>query len=442
MTVRCQLELVEELAGRMSIPERVWPTAGLPPPPSLMGGSSGLLLLFAELGRVCPDEKWDIAAHAHVLSIKESIERSGIQDLSLSAGLTGICLALQEASHGGTRYGRLLDKLNDFLLCHVEEHYFLPIQHSLHHYTRSPVDTYDLISGLVGVGLYALKNRHRPQFYDLTVNILSHLTKLMTPLEIEGVVVPGWYLPSEHQMLEKDIAHFPKGSFNLGLAHGVPGVLAFYSLAALHGVVIDHQMQQVRETADYLMIRRREQSGGYFWETIVSFENEYGNSKQQHLFARDAWCYGAPGVARSLFLAGRAMQSAHIQDFAVKSFESIFLRSVEDWNIPGPTFCHGLSGLMTITYLMAHDSGSSLLRGQLPRLQQMVLDCYRPEYPFGFQDHRHGESEGLECVDSPGLLVGATGVLLSLLTLSQGCRNWMWPLLIEDGLLPELRQGN
>ncbi len=432
------LQLVKEIAHRMRFPNRVEHVASQNAieawePQFLAGGSPGLIVLFSELANLFPDEKWDEAVHFYILKIKQNLEEKWSGDLSLFNGLSGICFAIQTASKQGTRYQKILTKLDQFLLERVQTQYINPINTALSKGYRLHVDYYDLMSGIIGIGVYALKNKRLARFTELTEKILKTLIELIKPIEIQGVLVPGWYLPSEYQMLEEEKKFYPNGSFNFGLAHGVTGILAFFAIASIQGFKVSGLQDCIGHISHYLIKNRRQLRGSYFWDTIISFEDEVRSLRTQNCFFRDAWCYGSPSVSRALFLAGKALQESEIQSFAIESFKSIFSRTMSEWNIPGPTFCHGLSGLLSFTHLFAIESKDNDLVEKAAFIEARILELYHPNHPFGFQDQHLIPNRGLIFVDSPGLLQGAAGVLLSLLTRETGCQDWMWPFMINDG---------
>src|SRR4029453_15024135 len=94
-------------------------------------------------------------------------------------------------------------------------------------------DDYDLVSGLVGLGVYALERLPHRSALDLLLRIVDPLeeTAERTTEGITWLTRPG--LLPEHQRRE-----CPDGYYNLGLAHGVPGVIAFLGGACSAGVAV------------------------------------------------------------------------------------------------------------------------------------------------------------------------------------------------------------
>lgn len=445
------VQLVKELADRMRDPDAVIKTILDPKnrnndPPhsfatynywsdlSLAGGSPGVLLLLSELDRLFPDEKWDAAAHAYVLRIKAAIEMEGVSSLSLYGGLTGVCFALQKASRESTRYKKLIASLNSYLVPEIEKQFFIPLQNNLRNGQPSDAGLYDAIVGLSGIGIYGLNNLSNEPLRVLTERCISLLVDFTQPLEVNKRTLPGWYLPSSMQFLDEDKLRYPKGNFNLGLAHGIPGVLAFLSIASLRGVIVKGQKEAIERVSGWIKDHRRKYRESFFWKSMISYEEEIvGRSSDEKFSGRDAWCYGSPGVTSSLLLAGKALEDKQLQTFTLESFSTIFKRTYEERHLPGPTFCHGIAGLLKITQTMAQAQPNQELENQKKMLIQELLSYYSPMHPFGFQDMEPCKSGGYVGIDQAGLLEGASGILLTLLSLHTASSWWDAPFLISNG---------
>ncbi len=182
----------------------------------------------------------------------------------------------------------------------------------------------------------------------------------------------------------------------------------------------------------WLQAKRRKTAGRLYWPASVSYEEEIHGYEESTKKSKDGWCYGTPGVARSLYLAGEALQDSALKQYALDSFSSIFTSQVQDWEIPCPTFCHGISGLLMITQLMAKESHSTYLQEQIVSLRSLLLSHYSDRAPFGFKSLEPREGGGYASIDRSDLLGGAVGVLLTLLSLhEEGC-SWHLPFLIDS----------
>ena len=378
---------------------------------SLCEGYPGILLLFSFL------EEQELIqegiAHTYVLRIKEILEKDGIADLSLFSGLTGICFAIHHASRQGTRYSRLLYKLHCVLAERIKFVYLDPLSknRSNHSYTSSFL--YDSVQGLCGIGRYLLEHVDNPFLLDRLKEITNALIAMTLPIHVDGVSVPGWCLSPQDPLnvRGKEELH---GNFNIGLAHGAPGILSFLAMVSLRGVIVDGLKEALERLSSWICAKSLIIDGMIRWPSSISWEEEVGSCPQKKDLARDAWCYGVPGVARSLFLAGRALRMSSLRDFAMTAFRSIFLRSPISWNLPGPSLCHGIAGLLLITYQMAQEEEGSDLLIQVNYLQEMLDVFYQKEHLFGFQDVEPSKKGGYVQIDNPGFLEGASGILLTL----------------------------
>jgi hypothetical protein len=132
---------------------------------------------------------------------------------------------------------------------------------------------------------------------------------------------------------------------------------------------------------------------------------------------RVTWCTGAAGVARALWLAGRALDDAALRARA----DELALLDIEHRT---PTLCHGTAGALLVSALFWWDTGDKRHRAHTAQLCSRLLDAYQPEALFGFRDV---EPDG-SIVDNPGVLVGAAGIALVLNALTAP-RPPVWPRL-------------
>ncbi len=441
-----ELDLIKNIASQMADPifvkELILNPNNINPDPispmsywnnlSIAGGYPGILALFTELDRLFPNEKWDGIAHNYILKIKEAIESEGLHSLSMFGGLAGVCFYIQQASRDRRRYRNLLSKLDAYFLSKIRTTYLDPFHNFLQSSSSLPNRYYETIEGLSGIGVYFLTNLTIPHFAELSKDIVILLIAMTNLRNVEGREVPGWHVPCESLFLAEDRANYPKGNFNLGLSHGISGVLAFLSMAMIQGIVEEGQQEAIEKIASWLMTKRGKASNRFFWPNCVSFEDEVSNHQEALVRSRDAWCYGTPGVARSLYLAGQALKDEDLKSDALLSFLSIFRSPEKEWGIPCPTFCHGLSGLLLITHLMAKDTQSHQLKAEVFKLKHRLLSYYSPSFPLGFKTLQPmRRSKEFAPIDRSDLLEGVSGILLTLLSLRSEQCYWHLPFLID-----------
>ena len=405
---------------------------------SLTDGYPGLILLFSALRdtQLLSDEDGNIV-HRYVLALKDSIESSHEYiSSSFFGGVAGVCYAVQHASRGDNSYHKFLHTLHQYILLDVKNNYLAPIQQSLNDNAPSASSLWDVISGICGIGRYLLTALSFEPFIPLLNDVLSTVVKFCLPIKVDEFIVPGWFLTKDDVLNQRTYDENSIGNFNLGLAHGAPGLLAFLSFSMINGVEVSGQKEAIVQLSCWLKNKSLYHNNEIIWPYVVSFEEEVGLAPKSSApkLSRDAWCYGVPGVARSLYIAGKALDDVSLKQFAKTAFEGVFARSRERWEIPGPGLCHGLSGLLLIAHEMCREPGCEDLKPHVDDLTRLLLEQYSAQNAFGFRDIEVIKGGGVEYVDKIGFLEGVTGVLLTLLSCSHVENNMHYaslPLLIS-----------
>jgi Lanthionine synthetase C-like protein len=133
---------------------------------------------------------------------------------------------------------------------------------------------------------------------------------------------------------------YPYGNLNCGLAHGIPGPLAMMSLALRHGVTVPGLSDAVDCAATWLAGHRADDRWGVNWPVAVPITAEGTVEAVKPGCAdepsRSAWCYGAPGVARALWLAGLALDRPDWRHLAVEAMQAVCRRPVAAHFIDSP----------------------------------------------------------------------------------------------------------
>ncbi len=380
-------------------------------PYAIAQGDAGLSILWSYLDSCFPCEGWDIKGKEFLELAVRGAESNSYLPLSLFSGLTGLAFAAWQLSREGTRYRGLLAKLDEAIVPQT-----IALASGIRQRNGVNVGDFDAISGLSGVGAYLLCRRGRP----LAMNALEAVMKaLVNLLEEDGV--PRWHTPSSLLYDDESRQTYPDGNLNCGLAHGVPGIIAFLALCLREGLSTAGLPQALERTADWICQNRADDPWGMNWPNAISLEQAETTAGRMLWVGsaasapygpgRSAWCYGSPGIARALWLAGDALDCSRYRNLAISAMEAVFRRPVEVRGIPSPTFCHGISGLLEITLRFANDTGVALFAEESCRLTEQLLGLYSPDFLLGFRNIEVADRE----VDQPGLLDGAPGVALALL---------------------------
>jgi len=366
-------------------------------PSSLSMGRAGIALLCAEMDRRSPGQGWAEAGHRHLDAAVRAVDN---WDHSLFSGVAGVGFAAVLLAGGRPRYTRLLDTVDTALEPAVER-----AAHRLDGANGCGVREFDLISGLTGIGAYLLTRYQSGGPGTTLIRALSALTGLLA----DGGHPRRWHTPARLATGSlRDV--YPDGHHNCGLAHGVAGPLALLSLAALEGVEAPGTRAAIGVTAEWLAAARTGTPREPDWPDAVSLDPD-APTHDDRMPGRAAWCYGAPGVARSLWLAGTALDRPEWCDLAATTIRAIARRPPETWWLATPSFCHGRAGLLQILHRFAADLDDPTVAAAAGTLAALVAAEYDTSAVLGV---RSIEPEGV-LVDHPGLLDGAPGVALALL---------------------------
>lgn len=234
---------------------------------------------------------------------------------------------------------------------------------------------YDLIGGLVGLGAYLLERLPRSPAREGIHRVAQHLEALAqrTP---EGCTwhTPPALLPAWQR------AMYPQGHCNLGMAHGVPGVVSFLALAHQRTPLGEHPENLLRDAVRWLRARRLPATEKSAYPTLVATSSPVARAA-----SRFAWCYGDPGPAMALLHAGRALGSPELE---AEGIELLLPRGTPDPREEGigeAPLCHGAAGLLAVVLRAWNFSGDPRLLPEVTRWIDRTLAFYDPErWPGGF----------------------------------------------------------
>ena len=374
-------------------------------PYSLPQGDAGLAVLAGYVDACLPGQGWDTSAHELLAIAARGSERAPYLLPGLHGGLAGLAFAASTLSRGGVRYRRLLASVDRVLLPQV----ILLAKNLRRDDPGRSVAEFDLISGVSGIGAYLLSRTDDPAAAEALRTVLEGLVAMTA----DDAQLPRWYTPADLMGDDTMVELYPEGNLNCGLAHGIPGPLALMALALRHGCEVAGLRDSVDRVAAWLVEQRVSDVWGPNWPTAVPLPG--ADAPPHPLLGADgtrcAWCYGGPGVARAVWLAGDALGSSELRAEAVETMEAVYRRPVVERRIDSPTFCHGVAGLLQITLRFAHDTGLPVFADAGQALTEQLLGLYAPERILGFASIEPGGNR----VDQPGLLDGAPGVALVLL---------------------------
>ncbi|MDQ3953016.1 MAG: lanthionine synthetase C family protein [Actinomycetota bacterium] len=263
---------------------------------------------------------------------------------------------------------------------------------------------YDLVSGLAGVGVYALTRLPAPAGRKCLELVVERLREWSEPAD-PGV---AWYTPP--QLIPPSARErVPEGYYNLGLAHGVPGVIAVLSHAHEAGIAPDATAKLIEGGVEWVLGQAMPPGGRATWPYFVG----PGIDPRP---ARLAWCYGDPGVIVSLLAAADALGRPEWEEAARAALDRALARPPGSSDVQGASLCHGAMGLAHLWNRMWQRTRAEPLRASIAYWTKVALDLrVHPDGLAGYSvwDPSSEEEEGGD-VQGPGLLAGIAGIALAL----------------------------
>jgi hypothetical protein len=302
----------------------------------LADGGAGIALLHIERARAGTTD-WNQVHRLAKAMTAEPIQAHP-DAVSLFQGAPAVAYALHTAGHPA--YRPALERLDRCVKASVSirlrsGHRRIDQQHLPE--TRE----YDLINGLTGLGVYLL---HRYGDHQLLREVLRYLVRLSQPLHAGGQRLPGWWSsgsPDRHTA-----ARWDGGHAGFGMAHGTAGPLALLSVAMQRGVTVDRHEDAIHTICDWTDRWRVDQNDDTWWPEVLD-RNELRTGTVAHPGPhRPSWCYGTPGIARALQLAGIALG----EPCRTRHAEQALLHCITDDHqlaqLTDAGLCHGWAGLV------------------------------------------------------------------------------------------------
>lgn len=261
---------------------------------------------------------------------------------------------------------------------------------------------YDLIGGLAGFGLYALEGLPNADARRCLERVIEQLAELATNDE-QGT---AWHTGT-HLLPPQQLEICPEGYYNLGVAHGIPAVLAVLAYAVRAGVAAQTADRLLTPAVEWMLAQELDNGDG--------FPTWLGEGAQRSR-ARMAWCYGDPGLATTLLLTARIAGNATWEEHAVRVARAAARRPEEQSGIRDVGLCHGSVGLAHLYNRLYQATGEDLFADTARFWYGQTLEMRRPgEGLAGFLAFMPDLEGNMKWEADPGFLTGAAGVALALL---------------------------
>jgi lantibiotic biosynthesis protein len=374
---------IEAIAAELVLDGRAPPYAGL------QDGSAGRALFFAYLAEAWPGRGFDDLAVRYLeRAVDQTAERP--MAVGLYGGFPGVAW-VTELLQVGVVDG---DDANEGIDAFLREHL-----------AHAPwLGDYDVINGLAGLAIYGLERLPRPSGREIVERVVGHLRALA----VEGDDGVCWHRRPEF-LGDEGRALTPDGCYDLGVAHGVPAVVAVLAGAVGAGVAAGVAAPLYDGAWRWLRAHRLPPDA----ETTYA----YAVPARPGVATRSAWCYGDPGIAAALYAAARRIGDAARAEEALAIARRAAARPAAQCGCVDAALCHGTAGLALIYQRLWHASGEAGFADAARGWVRETLALRRSGAGVGgfLAGYPGGRGAPMRWVDDASFLSGAEGIGLALL---------------------------
>ncbi len=266
---------------------------------------------------------------------------------------------------------------------------------------------YDLFGGLVGYATYFSEGLPAADSKRALGVVVRRLEELCEESDTEATWhTPARLVPAAYR------GDFPSGYYDLGIAHGVPGILVVLATAA--AAAVETKIASRLANALVVWIRARMQSkvacGSFFPARYLS-----GNRPQR---SRHAWCYGDPGLAIAWLRAAELLKNEEWKSEALHVLSESVPTPLEASGVKDAGLCHGTAGLAQIYNRVYQSTRRHSFREGARYWLQKTIDFQESGGFGGYRAFRPqtglGVPNGHSLVDAT-FLEGSIGIGLALL---------------------------
>ncbi len=364
----------------------------LPDDATLASGDAGLALFYAYMAQSGLGEDHRETA---IRLLHRSAESLAVESLLpwLHEGFTGVAWAVE---HLGSRlFGSSDEDPNE------------SIDEALETFLAHPFQTgeFELLTGLSGLGVYALERLPRPSARLLLRRIVDRLDEL-------AVKSPGGIVwPSGAARTPSTLVGSPRNElrYNLGLSHGIPGAIAFLGAAYAAGISRKKVKALLDGAMSWFLQQELPAASRSRFPTVVI---EGVEPKASRL----AWCYGDAGIAAALMSAALHTGERSWEMKATEIAIAAANRSFPSSEVADAGLCHGAAGLAHVFNRLYAATGEEALAEASRRWFLTALSMREPGTGIGgYLSWEPVEGGGSGWVAGSGFLTGASGIALAFL---------------------------
>lgn len=399
---------------------------------SIMSIYSSICMFIGEVKElISKDIDIEDLAYEYMVVIREIIQNRGHLRLSLFGGLADLGYGINSIYKSTSYFKKFIDSFNELIVSLVKDE----LDKLILNIKDLKTESFDTMAGMTGVASYLLLYKDENNIRKCIEDIFKYLIMLTEEREVLGKRVMSYHLAQKNHYSQEERETYTKGSFNLGLSHGISGPLSILAIGLNEKIEVEGQRQAIKNILNDLKAFAYIGEIEYvYWPERVAFD-DYINRKSKRTVNRASWCYGSPGISRAMYLGGKAVNDKDSVILSLKAINGLAKMNIEQWRLSSPTICHGYAGLLIVMEAMYMDIGNCDYTRAINNLRDTILSLYKDDSIFGFtnidpKEMKNGIYKIVE-EDKITLLQGSIGIILSLLATVKAVEtNWMKHFLI------------
>jgi len=387
-----QGELAEQAhAAIQAIAQTLQPAATTLTNPTLADGLAGGALFYAYLAQAEQNEEYAATAMTLLAQLIDAVAAQPLPP-ALYTGLAGIAWTLTHLQ------GRLFEPDPDTVDPVIDQTLLAALAQSPWRHD------YDLMQGLVGIGVYWVARFPDPLAVaglEQTVNRLAELA-IHRPDGITWWTDPAWLSPDGR-------AQLPNGCYDVGVAHGVAGVIVLLAQICALDCGAAHARPLLDGAVAWLLSQALPAGARAQFPTWVQLDGQRPPS-------RLAWCYGDLGIAVALLAAARFVHEPGWEATARQLAHTTAQRAQAQEDVQDTGLCHGFASIGHLFNRLYQATGEAPFAATAQRWWARALAQRQPGHGIGgFLALGLESNATLQWVADPGLISGAAGIGLALL---------------------------
>lgn len=365
----------------------------------LLSGLAGHLLFLFNAYRLDEKNVDEVLFSDKLELLQEQLDQ---QSFELSNGLAGQAWVLEYLNQAEA------EDYDPELLSEIDQLFHAALNH------QPWPGEIESVLGLAGYAPYASRRNKQTEQAVLYGVIVDNFASVALQVDDNQI---SWSQPENSvYRFEKDDPKKPE--YNLGLAHGVPGIIASLIPALKIEPLREKTTRLLTQSCDWLLSQQNPDTDSEFC---------YGSCSGDEHKSRLGWCYGDLTIALTLARAGHALDRPSYVDEARRVALKAAKRDAESGFINDAGLCHGFVGLVSIyqllNQLMPHpeleQAAKYWLNYSLEQYQEKGLEAF---YAYNGETTEHYENFGF--------LMGYAGIGLGFISVLSDDLDWAECLLM------------